>query len=265
MSSVSFTFIPPVAHARVLGRTSHGKLNFTTRSRNLSTLSKPRPLFPPVRKRRAVIVSARKENNITADGDDVTVNNVTRRRFIALAEVGLELSLVAWCELNFRPKAAGDAEMNLWESILSLRPYKTPTETRNLAQAALERGQSLALAGEHAKALEQFDIALTTAPRQYMLCQAAYAGSFTSSRALSEGGGDGLQQWLWGRGTRFPGHYLLLYVFARPAFISKDQAAGDNDKRDKKAEQAAALGEVVLLFVLAGVYNYVLFTYGLDY
>jgi hypothetical protein len=79
-------------------------------------------------------VSARKENNINANGDDVTVNNFTRRRFIALAEVGLELSLVAWCELNFRPKAAGDAEMNLWESILSLRPYKTPTETRNLAQ-----------------------------------------------------------------------------------------------------------------------------------
>jgi hypothetical protein len=64
------------------------------------------------------------------------------------------------------------------------------------------------------------------------------------------------------------GHYLLLYVFARPAFVSKDRAAGERDatdKRDKKAEQAAALGEVVLLFVLAGVYNYVLFTYGLDY
>jgi hypothetical protein len=69
----------------------------------------------------------------------------------------------------------------------------------------LSGGQDVSTSFFYAEALEQFDLALTTAPRQYMLCQAAYAGSFTSSRALSEGGGDGLQQWLWGRGTRFPG------------------------------------------------------------
>eukprot|EP00976_Prorocentrum_cordatum_P108963 1194937-Prorocentrum_minimum.AAC.4 len=80
----------------------------------------------------------------------VDVSPITRRRFIAMAEVSIELSVAMWCELNFRPKAPGDTEMSLWESVVSLRPEQTPAEARLLAQAALERGQALAVAGEHA-------------------------------------------------------------------------------------------------------------------
>ena len=68
-----------------------------------------------------------------------------------------------------------------------------------------------------AGALEQFDLVLSTAPRQYKLCQAAYAGRSESARAIGEGGGsDALRQWLWGRGTRFPGAYLgwMFYYIA---------------------------------------------------
>eukprot|EP00240_Pyramimonas_obovata_P014163 CAMPEP_0118938044 /NCGR_PEP_ID=MMETSP1169-20130426/24597_1 /TAXON_ID=36882 /ORGANISM="Pyramimonas obovata, Strain CCMP722" /LENGTH=201 /DNA_ID=CAMNT_0006881871 /DNA_START=155 /DNA_END=760 /DNA_ORIENTATION=- len=190
-----------------------------------------------------------------------STNTITRRRVIALAEVSLELSVATWCELNFRPKAPGDVDMTLWESLVSLLPYKTPQEARIEAQAALERGRSLAAAGEHASALEQFDLVLTTAPRQYTLCQAAFSARFQSASALKQGGGDGLRQWLWGRGVRFPGHYILCYILARPAFTSPNEVI----EPDKKTQQAALLREGALICALAVAYNYLLFMYGLEY
>eukprot|EP00976_Prorocentrum_cordatum_P108962 1194937-Prorocentrum_minimum.AAC.3 len=107
-----------------------------------------------------------------------------------------------------------------------------------------------------AGALEQFDLVLSTAPRQYKLCQAAYAGRSESARAIGEGGGsDALRQWLWGRGTSswnipsiyHAGHYLLCYILARPAFTATEDTA---IQPDKKEQQTAALAEVVVLFVL---------------
>ena len=75
-------------------------------------------------------------------GSGDTEATMTRRRVIALAEVSLELGVAAWCELNFRPKAPGDAQMSLSESLGSLLPYKTPEEERREAKVFHPRSRS---------------------------------------------------------------------------------------------------------------------------
>lgn len=54
-------------------------------------------------------------------------------------------------------------------------------------------------------AVLEFTTVLQKAPRDWKLSQAALGGRNQSRRALGEGGEDGRQQWLWGRGVRFPG------------------------------------------------------------
>jgi hypothetical protein len=57
----------------------------------------------------------------------------------------------------------------------------------------------------HTAAVVEFTTVLELAPRNWILSQAALGGRNQSRRALGEKGDDGRQQWLWGRGVRFPG------------------------------------------------------------
>jgi hypothetical protein len=57
----------------------------------------------------------------------------------------------------------------------------------------------------HTAAVVEFTTVLEKAPRDWKLSQAALGGRNQSRRALGQGGEDGRQQWLWGRGVRFPG------------------------------------------------------------
>jgi hypothetical protein len=59
--------------------------------------------------------------------------------------------------------------------------------------------------GVSTAAVVEFTTVLEKAPRDWKLSQAALGGRNQSRRALGEGGEDGRNQWLWGRGVRFPG------------------------------------------------------------
>lgn len=184
-----------------------------------------------------------------------------RKALIRLGEATLELSVAVAFELNFRPKAPGDAEMNIFESILSLAPYKTDVAQKARAEEALKRAQALLQAGDDAGAAAAFSEVLDTAPREYKLCQAALSGRQEANRNLGKGNGpDQLNQWCWGRGIRWPGHYIIAYALARGAVVPENSLA-----LPKQKQQSLALGELVVVLALAGIYNYILYFYGLEY
>jgi len=110
--------------------------------------------------------------------------------------------------------------------------------------------------------VKQFSLVLELVPHQYSLSQAALSARNDARQQLGQGAGDGLSTWLWGRGVRFPGHYILAYILARRAFVPEFQ---DAVTIDKKEQQDAAIKEILLVAVLAAAYNYLLLVYGLDY
>jgi hypothetical protein len=58
------------------------------------------------------------------------------------------------------------------------------------------------------------------------------------------------------------GHYILAYILARRAFVPPYE---EQVRLDKKAQQTQGFVELLAIAVLAGVYNYVLLVYGLEY
>jgi len=79
--------------------------------------------------------------------------------------------------------------------------------------------------GASAAAVELYGRALQAAPRRYKLCQMALRARADSLGRLGrkeEQRQDGVQNWLWGRGIRWPGHYILAYILGRRAFVPPD-------------------------------------------
>ncbi|KAK3271216.1 hypothetical protein CYMTET_20420 [Cymbomonas tetramitiformis] len=147
-----------------------------------------------------------------------------RKALIRLGEAALELSVASAFELNFRPKAPGDAQMNIFESILSLAPYKTDAAQKTRAEDALKRAQALLQAGDDAGAAAAFSEVLAAAPREYKLCQAALSGRQEANRNLGKGNGpDQLNQWCWGRGIRWP---VCVYVISCGTYLAGTASSG---------------------------------------
>lgn len=98
------------------------------------------------------------------------------------------------------------------------------------------RGESLAAEGKHADAIASFEFVYATAPREYKMCQRAGLNIAVSYKALSARLGDEMDKraneakgvvWWWGRGTRWPGWYIIAYLSARNVFFTaRDDPVG---------------------------------------
>mmetsp|Transcript_11450 Transcript_11450/g.13575 ORF Transcript_11450/g.13575 Transcript_11450/m.13575 type:complete len:276 (-) Transcript_11450:538-1365(-) len=149
--------------------------------------------------------------------------NVTRRRALfAAGETALDLGVAAAFELNFRPKAPGDEDMNIIQSIFSLLPaQKDPVKTEE-AKDAVRLARKLAENGDDEGAIEEYAKAVELAPRDYLINQAVRSERHDIYQRLGNADGagkDSLDQWCWGRGVRFPGHPILAYILLRRAFV----------------------------------------------
>jgi len=97
------------------------------------------------------------------------------------------------------------------------------------AKAALLEGEALAMRGEHLRAIELYARVYATAPTEYKMCQRAGLDIAKSYKKLSAKPGDAYDRkaedakgtvWWWGRGTRWPGWYVIAYLSARNAYFS---------------------------------------------
>ena len=142
----------------------------------------------------------------------------------------------------------------------------TEPERKAAAKAALLRGEALAAQGEHLSAIEQFEAVYATAPTEYKMCQRAGLDIAKSYKKLSSKPGDAMDRkaedakgavWWWGRGTRWPGWYIIAYLSARNVYFTA--------KEDDVGAFTATEGLACLVPIWFGLL-FVLVTYGLpDY
>jgi len=207
-----------------------------------------------------------------------------RRAALALAEAALELGVACWWETQFRPKAKGDEELGAAGRAASLQYFRYPEEVRAEAQHALELGDRLSAAGEWSEAVDAYSRVLEVAPRQYRVCQAALAGRAAAWDKLGDSdkrGEDNFSEWLWGRGIRWPGHYIIAYILGRRAFVPPllpppppaegaprgRRGAGARPEPPVAREEGGggfSWAEGALICLLGAAYLYVLYFYGLE-
>ena len=129
-----------------------------------------------------------------------------------------------------------------------------------------ERPFAAAAEGKHAEAIASFETVYATAPREYKMCQRAGLNISTSYKALSTRLGDEMDKkaneakgtvWWWGRGTRWPGWYIIAYLSARNTYFTA--------KDDPVAKFTVTEGLVFLVPIWIGLL-YVLVQFGIpDY
>mgnify|MGYP001969739568 CR=1 FL=1 len=198
--------------------------------------SLPRPRLA----RRDVIVPSAKSGTPEAASGSGSVS-VSRRGLVAgkVAFTVCEAFVFPWAtESATRPPSPATADLvpfsPAWlESVLYQR---TAPDAKARAKAALLRGEALAAEGQHLDAIAAFESVYATAPTEYKMCQRAGLDIAKSYKSLSSKPGDAFDRraedakgvvWWWGRGTRWPGWYIIAYLSARNAwFTAKDDDVG---------------------------------------
>jgi hypothetical protein len=221
--------------------------------------------------RGAVAVSARigfgSADDAVAD-EDAAISRRTLLAGKALFTLG-EAFVFPWAtEGATRPPSAETADLTPFSPAWLRSVLFVPTEPERKAdaKAALLRGEALAAQGEHLRAIEQFEYVYATAPTEYKMCQRAGLDIAKSYKKLSSRPGDAMDRkaedakgvvWWWGRGTRWPGWYIIAYLSARNVYFTA--------KEDDVGAFTATEGLAFLVPIWFGLL-FVLVTYGLpDY
>ena len=144
------------------------------------------------------------------------------------------------------------------EGLLSILPLDgmDGQATRNASSAALEEGRASLVSSKYGSAVASFSDALALAPRRYKTGMPALLGrrdAYLKTGLSDLAAEDARREWLWGRGTRWPGWYIIAYLFVRQWL----------DKTQNKTPQSAPLVEGVSVLVLVAAYNLVLLNVGL--
>jgi tetratricopeptide (TPR) repeat protein len=90
------------------------------------------------------------------------------------------------------------------------------------AAAHLADGKELLAAGKPQEAKEAFDTVLIIAPRRYTLAMQSLLGRREANEALGrlrEAAADSQQEFLWGRGIRWPGWYIIAAIVFRNEIV----------------------------------------------
>ncbi len=156
----------------------------------------------------------------------------------------------------------------------SLLPEPPATGALAEAKASLAAGDAALEAGRAAEAEGYFTRAGDSVGRaQYRLWQAARLKRARSRSAQGNRAGAAADQravWWWGRGVRWPGHYMIAYLSARAAWsdareLRRTGGGASNDRALAKREDDGSIGPAELAAVLAGgtLFFQVLERYGL--
>ena len=199
------------------------------------------------------------------EGDRALAPSVSRRRvvYVALGEAFLDIAGACACEIAGRPKyGTGDGVFGLVRSLLP-QPISERFEE---AKTLLSDGQRAMEATEYSEAARLFTRVLEVAPTEYKICQQARNARTEAYRKLgdsSRAGEDFRRQWLWGRGLRWPGHVILLYIFLRQAVVPPAPTDGDGGGSQQREQQERKKGgipsEWFLVAALVVAYNVILF------
>jgi hypothetical protein len=200
--------------------------------------------------------------------EDAAISRRTLLAGKALFTLG-EAFVFPWAtEGATRPPSAETADLTPFSPAWLRSVLFVPTEPERKAdaKAALLRGEALAAQGEHLRAIEQFEYVYATAPTEYKMCQRAGLDIAKSYKKLSSRPGDAMDRkaedakgvvWWWGRGTRWPGWYIIAYLSARNVYFTA--------KEDDVGAFTATEGLAFLVPIWFGLL-FVLVTYGLpDY
>jgi len=162
----------------------------------------------------------------------------------------------------------------------ALLPKKTPQEDKIRAIASLNAARNALNNGDLIYAEEKFGEVLANVPSNWKLCQEALSERDALRKRLNGGNGynssDAVKQWIWGRGTRWPFHYLIIYATLRPFIVqeasitavksSKDQQNSvDARRKQKGVKERVFFLEAGTLILIIALYNVILLRYGLDY
>ena len=222
---------------------SSARASSTSRVADASAL---RRRASPARRRRGAAttrckVGVRGPSSKTSD-DTQTAGAVTSRRALlagkALFTVG-EAFVFPWAtEGATRPKYLDGPDLAPFSPawLQSILYVPTDPDAKARAKAALTRGEALASEGKHADAIAAFESVYAVAPTEYKMCQRAGLDIAKSYKAQSVRLGDEFDKkandakgvvWWWGRGTRWPGWYIIAYLSARNVyFTARDDEVG---------------------------------------
>mmetsp|Transcript_15090 Transcript_15090/g.24062 ORF Transcript_15090/g.24062 Transcript_15090/m.24062 type:complete len:267 (+) Transcript_15090:317-1117(+) len=197
-----------------------------------------------------------------------------RKELIAAgSKVSLDVLLILACELYGRPDGVEGG-------FFALLPKKTPQEDKIRAIASLNAARNALNNGDLIYAEEKFGEVLANVPSNWKLCQEALSERDALRKRLNGGNGynssDAVKQWIWGRGTRWPFHYLIIYATLRPFIVqeasitavksSKDQQNSvDARRKQKGVKERVFFLEAGTLILIIALYNVILLRYGLDY
>ena len=150
-----------------------------------------------------------------------------------------------------------------WRSLAFAEPDAGAVEA---AKRALARADALAAEGSLQEAQELYRAAADgVGYKGYKIWQAATLRRGQLEVELGDAAGNGTtgKVWLWGRGVRFPGWYIVSYLTLRSAYVSWLEEEGGKGKGPEVDAEGASFGEIALILALGGGWLAALRVYGL--
>merc|ERR1719424_1731658 len=179
--------------------------------------------------------------NIPASSSPDESEGLSRRTLLAgkaLFTLG-EAFIFPWAtEGATRPPSAAAADLTPFSPawLSSILYNETDPALKASGKAALLAGEALQAEGRARPLLAKFEEVYTLAPTEYKMCQRAGLQTAKSYKAMSQKLGDEFDKkaneakgavWWWGRGTRWPGWYIIAYLSGRNVwFTAKDDPVG---------------------------------------
>lgn len=220
---------------------------------------------------RAARVGTERSSSSSSSSDASDATGVSRRAALAgkaLFTLG-EAFIFPWAtEGATRPKSPATADLAPFSPawLSSILYTETNPDAKASAKAALLLGEALQAEGKHAEAIGKFEEVYALAPTEYKMCQRAGLLTAVSYKAMSTRLGDDYDKkandakqvvWWWGRGTRWPGWYIVAYLSARNVWFET--------REDPVGAFTATEGLAVLVPIWLGLL-YALVTFGIpDY
>ncbi|KAK9833596.1 hypothetical protein WJX84_004533 [Apatococcus fuscideae] len=134
----------------------------------------------------------------------------SRRLLLGVLKASLTLGTAAGLETWARPPV--------------LPSVTIPADQNSIqtAKAAFRNAQELAAQKQHEAAIGKYSEVIDGVPQEYTLCMRSLLGRRDSLLALGKNeaaGRDARQEWVWGRGIRWPGWYIIAAILIRNEIV----------------------------------------------
>ncbi|GAB5359763.1 hypothetical protein AAMO2058_000570500 [Amorphochlora amoebiformis] len=158
--------------------------------------------------------------------DVIPTENRRRQQLIAIGELVADGLLAVGCEIYGRPEPVPD---DVGDALRSLLPRKTDSARKVRAQELLIVANQTYQKGYFRESVNAYTEVLALAPTNWKIAQSAIAGRDLARKAiigegfddpLSDNVNDAVKQWIWGRGVRWPFHYIIAGILARPLVVT---------------------------------------------